>query len=90
VGLLMGPNQSASRSLMGRFIPEDKENEFYGFFAFSGKATSFIGPILLGQITLLFDSQRAGVSVVILLFIIGMIILQGVDEKRGIAAAGRG
>ncbi len=52
VGLLMGPNQSASRSLMGRFIPADKENEFYGFFAFSGKATSFIGPILLGQITL--------------------------------------
>ena len=89
VGLLMGPNQSASRSLMGRFIPQDKENEFYGFFAFSGKATSFIGPILLGQITLLFDSQRAGVSVVIVLFIIGMIILNGVDEKRGIAAAGR-
>ena len=90
VGLLMGPNQSASRSLMGRFIPADKENEFYGFFAFSGKATSFIGPILLGQITLLFDSQRAGVSVVILLFIIGMIILHGVNEKEGMAAAGRG
>ncbi|MEM8486706.1 MAG: MFS transporter [Bacteroidota bacterium] len=90
VGLLMGPNQSASRSLMGRFIPADKENEFYGFFAFSGKATSFIGPILLGQITLLFDSQRAGVSVVILLFIVGMIILHGVNEKEGMAAAGRG
>lgn len=89
VGLLMGPNQSASRSLMGRFIPQDKENEFYGFFAFSGKATSFMGPILLGQFTLLFDSQRAGVSVVILLFIIGMAILHGVNEREGIAAAGR-
>lgn len=89
VGLLMGPNQSASRSLMGRFIPQDKENEFYGFFAFSGKATSFMGPILLGQFTLLFDSQRAGVSVVIILFIIGMVILRGVNEKEGIAAAGR-
>lgn len=89
VGLLMGPNQSASRSLMGRFIPKDKENEFYGFFAFSGKATSFIGPFLLGQFTLMFDSQRAGVSVVIVLFVIGMIILQGVNEKQGIAASGR-
>lgn len=89
VGLLMGPNQSASRSLMGRFIPKDKENEFYGFFAFSGKATSFIGPILLGQFTRIFDSQRAGVSVVILLFAIGIIILHGVNEKEGIAAAGR-
>lgn len=89
VGLLMGPNQSASRSLMGRFIPKDKENEFYGFFAFSGKATSFMGPILLGQFTLWFDSQRAGVSVVIILFVIGMVILHKVNEKRGIEAAGR-
>ena len=89
VGLLMGPNQSASRSLMGRFIPKNKENEFYGFFAFSGKATSFLGPILLGQFTRIFESQRAGVSVVILLFVIGLTILQGVDEKAGIAASGR-
>ena len=89
VGLLMGPNQSASRSLMARFIPKDKENEFYGFFAFSGKATSFIGPILLGQFTRIFDSQRAGVSVVIILFVIGLIILQGVNEKQGIATAQR-
>ena len=30
----MGPNQAASRSLMGRMIPANRENEFYGFFAF--------------------------------------------------------
>jgi len=34
VGLFSGPNQSASRSLMGRFIPFGKENEFFGFYAF--------------------------------------------------------
>jgi UMF1 family MFS transporter len=90
VGLLMGPNQSASRSLMGRFIPQSKENEFYGFFAFSGKATSFIGPILLGQLTRFFDSQRIGISVVIFLFAIGMAILHGVNEREGIIASGRG
>ena len=56
VGLLAGPNQAASRSLMGRFVPPDKETEFYGFFAFSGKATAFLGPLLLGQFTTLFDS----------------------------------
>ena len=26
---------------MGRFVPPDKENEFFGFFAFSGKLTAF-------------------------------------------------
>jgi UMF1 family MFS transporter len=89
VGLLMGPNQSASRSLMGRFVPADKENEFYGFFAFSGKATSFMGPFLLGRFTEAFDSQRAGVSVVIFMFILGTLLLMSVNETEGRAAARR-
>ncbi|MEM1094777.1 MAG: MFS transporter, partial [Bacteroidota bacterium] len=54
VGLSAGPNQSASRSLMGRLVPPDKVNEFFGFFAFSGKVTSFLGPLLVGQFTYLF------------------------------------
>ncbi len=89
VGLLAGPNQSASRSLLGRFTPPNHENEFYGFFAFSGKFTAFLGPFLLGKMTLLFDSMRAGVAVVVVLFIIGGVLLLRVDEKEGIAAAGR-
>lgn len=87
VGLLAGPNQAASRSLMGRFVPPAKENEFYGFFAFSGKATSFLGPLLLGQFTLLFASQRAGVATVLLFFIVGGLLLLRVDEKEGLRLA---
>jgi UMF1 family MFS transporter len=47
IGAFSGPNQASSRSLMGRFTPEEKKNEFFGFFAFSGKATAFVGPFLL-------------------------------------------
>ena len=86
-GLLVGPNQSASRSLMGRFVPEAKENEFYGFFAFSGKATSFLGPYLLGLFTGIFESQRYGVATVLIFFIIGAILLVRVDEAEGIRLA---
>ena len=89
VGLFSGPNQSASRSLMGRFIPSGKENEFFGFYAFSGKMTAFLGPLLLGILTDIFHSQRAGVSIVILLFIIGSILLKTVNEKEGILQAER-
>ncbi len=89
VGLAAGPNQSASRSLMGRFIPLDKENEFYGFFAFSGKATAFMGPLLLGMLTGAFDSQRAGVGSVLIFFVLGGLILLKVDERRGAARADR-
>lgn len=87
VGIFSGPNQAASRSLMGRFTPSSKENEFYGFFAFSGKMTAFIGPLFLGILTELFDSQRAGVSIVVVLFILGFFLLRSVNEKDGITTA---
>ena len=87
LGIFVGPNQSASRSLMGRLVPADKENEFFGFFAFSGKATAFLGPFLLGVITQLSGSQRVGLGVVLVFFLVGAWILHGVDEEEGLAAA---
>jgi MFS transporter, UMF1 family len=89
VGIFVGPNQASSRALMGRFVPPDKENEFYGFFALSGKATAFLGPMLFGLLTAAFDSQRVGLTVVVFFFIIGGAILSFVDEEKGIALAGR-
>lgn len=100
VGIFAGPNQSASRSLMGRFVPPEKENEFFGFFAFSGKLTAFLGPFLFGLLTQIADSlfemlnteqlfapQRAGITVVFILFAIGFYILRDVNEKEGIMIA---
>ena len=81
IGFFAGPSQSGSRALLGRLIPKDMEGEFYGFFAFSGKATAFLAPFLLGLLTEAFHSQRAGFSVVLLFFIVGGGILIGVKEK---------
>jgi UMF1 family MFS transporter len=87
LGIFVGPNQSASRSLMGRFVPARRQAEFFGFFAFSGKITSFLGPIVLGQMTSAFGSQRAGMASVLGFFLIGGWLLLSVDEESGIAAA---
>jgi UMF1 family MFS transporter len=89
IGMFSGPNQAASRSLMGRFVPPYVENEFFGFFAFSGKLTAFIGPLLLGILTQWTGSQRVGVAVVLLLFVIGLGLMLWVDESEGIEAAAR-
>ncbi len=86
-GIFSGPNQSASRSLMGRFVPAEKENEFFGFLAFSGKATAFMGPFLFGFLTTLFHTQRAGVFITVVFFALGAMILHGVDEKEGMRVA---
>ena len=89
VGICSGPNQSASRSLLGRFVPRDKENEFYGLFAFSGKATAFLGPLLVGVLTSHFDSQRVGMSTMLLFFAAGLWLLRYVDEEKGCRDSGR-
>jgi UMF1 family MFS transporter len=87
VGIFAGPNQSSSRSLLGRFVPRQKRTEFFGFYAFSGKATAFLGPLLLGVLTTTFDSQRAGVAVVLVFFVVGWLVLNTVDEAAGIRRA---
>jgi len=80
IGVFSGPNQAASRSLMGRYAPKGLENEFFGFYAFSGKGSAFIGPLLVGLVTSISESQRAGMAVVIVLFVIGSALLIPVQE----------
>jgi UMF1 family MFS transporter len=87
ISALAGPAQAASRSLLGRFVPRQMENEFFGFYAFSGKATAFAGPFLLGVLTQAFDSQRAGISVVVVFLVAGGLLLLRVDEAEGIRQA---
>jgi UMF1 family MFS transporter len=82
IGIFAGPNQAASRSLLGRYVPPGMQNEYYGFFAFSGKLTAFIGPLLLGIATDVADSQRVGMAVVLLMFVIGLVLMFGVREPR--------
>ena len=84
IGIFAGPNQSASRSLMARFVPERHQSEFFGFYQFSGKATSFLGPIVLGSVSQMFHSQRAGVSSLLAFFVLGAVLLAAVNESAGI------
>ena len=86
LGVFVGPNQAASRSLLARLVPQHRQSEFFGFFQFSGKATSFLGPILLGTAAAVFRSQRAGVATVLAFFLVGGALLLMVDERRGIEA----
>ncbi len=86
IGIFSGPNQASSRSLMARFVPHELENEFFGFFALSGKLTAFLGPWLLGVLTDVSGSLIVGISVVLVLFVIGLALLSRVDEREGSAA----
>jgi len=81
LGLMVGPNQSCSRSLMARLTPKEKQNEFFGFFALTGKATSFLGPLLFGIVTK-FHSQQMALWVVVALLFIGFILFNKINFKE--------
>ena len=70
MGVLVGPIQAASRSYLAHKAPPHLLNEMFGFYALSGKATSFVGPLIVAWLTLATGSQRVGVSIV-LLFLLG-------------------
>ena len=61
-----------------KITPTNKENEFFGFFAFSGKATSFIGPLLFSLSVSLTSDLRYGIIMILILFIIGTFLLSRV------------
>ena len=82
LGLFFGPAQAASRSLMARLAPPELRVEMFGLYAFSGKATAFAGPFVLGMMTLAFDSQRAGMSTVLVFFAVGLGLLWLVKEPK--------
>ena len=81
IGLMVGPNQSCSRSLMAQLTPKEKKNEFFGFFALTGKATSFLGPLLFGIVTSMYNQQMA-LWVVIVFFVIGFLLFNRIQLKK--------
>jgi UMF1 family MFS transporter len=81
LGVFMGPVQAASRSLCARMAPPAMRAEFFGLFALSGRATSFLGPAALGWATLAFASQRAGMATILVFLAAGFVLLAGVRSE---------
>jgi UMF1 family MFS transporter len=86
IGLSVGPVQSASRSMLARLAPREKMTEFFGLFAFSGKATAFAAPLLIAAVTAASGSQRLGISMAALFLVAGLILL--VAKVPNVAVSG--
>ncbi len=75
LGVFIGPVQSASRSMMARLAPAERETEMFGLFALSGRVTAFAGPVLVAWVTLAIGSQRAGMATILVFLVIGLVLL---------------
>jgi UMF1 family MFS transporter len=80
IGAAGGPLQAASRTLLIRMAPKDRIAQYFGLFALTGKVTSFVGPLLIGAITAVTESQKAGMAVLVLFFVAGLVLLARVDR----------
>tara|TARA_B100001142_G_scaffold281298_1_gene292979 strand:- start:430 stop:912 length:483 start_codon:yes stop_codon:yes gene_type:complete len=82
MGTLLGGSQGLARSLFGQMVPESRSAEFFGFFGFFGKVAAFIGPLLYGLMTVMYDS-RVGILSIAMLILIGTVMMRWVDVDEG-------
>jgi MFS transporter, UMF1 family len=80
IGAAGGPLQAASRTLLIHMAPKDRIAQYFGLFALTGKVTSFVGPLLIGVITAVTASQKAGMAVLVLFFVAGLALLVRVRD----------
>jgi UMF1 family MFS transporter len=81
VGIVAAPVQAASRSLLSHLAPPEKMTQFFGLFAFSGKVTAFLAPLLIATVTTISGDQRLGMSVILAFLVAGLLLLLPVRRR---------
>lgn len=77
---ITGGIQALSRSFFAQMVPEEKSNEFFGFYNIFGRFAAVSGPFLMGVTTQITGSSSMGIFSLIILFIIGFILLTFVQK----------
>lgn len=85
LGLFVGPVQAADRAYLSQAAPEELRAQFFGLHSLAGKATSFVGPLLVGWVTHWTASQRYGMGALLILFLLGFLVLLTVpaNDRQG-------
>ena len=80
IALFSATAVAASRTMVIRLVPSNMLGEFFGLFALTGTATSFLGPLAIGLVTSYFQSQQAGLGVGVTFLTAGLIWMFFVRE----------
>lgn len=75
VGIAFGPVQASSRSYMARSVSADEAGRYFGIYALSGRATSFLAPFLVATVTAASGSPRLGMAMIVLFLLGGLLVL---------------
>jgi UMF1 family MFS transporter len=87
-GLCMGASQAAGRAIVGYLAPPARVAEFFGLWGLAVKAASIAGPLTYGITTWVFaGNHRLAILATGVYFVVGLVLLKGIDTERGRAAA---
>jgi len=81
-GVVLGGSQALSRSYYGSMIPEEASAEFYGFYTVFSKFSAILGPFIFAIIRQTTGDARNSILSIVLFFIVGLVLLYCVDEKK--------
>jgi UMF1 family MFS transporter len=81
IGAAGGALQAASRTLLVDQVEDGEAGEAFGLYALTGRATAFIGPLLIALVTAMTSSQRIGVSPIVVLLALGALGLIWVKDR---------
>jgi len=87
-GICMGSSQSAGRALVGLLSPATRRAEFFGLWGLAVKLSSILGPLTYGLVSWIsHGDHRLAILITGSYFVAGLLILAGVNIKRGRRAA---
>lgn len=87
-GLCLGASQSAGRALVGYLSPEARRAEFFGLWGLATNLSSILGPITYGTVSWMSQgNHRLAMLITGAFFVAGLLILHGIDARRGRRAA---
>ena len=75
VGLSFGPVQASSRSWLARSVTPEEAGRYFGIYALSGRATTFLATGLNALLIMVSGSPRIGMASMLLFFAVGLILL---------------
>jgi UMF1 family MFS transporter len=81
--LVLGGTQSVSRAIMGLMTPPQHTGEFFGFFNFSGKATSIFGPVFFAVVLTSTESPNLALASLLAFFVVGWAIVAPLSVAEG-------
>lgn len=85
-GVSLGAMWVTSRTYIVELSPQDKQGQFFGLFAFSGKVSAIIGPAIYGSITLVFHSygniaNRLAMGALLVMVLLGIFFLRKIKPQ---------